>query len=260
MIDIHCHILPGIDDGSEDLEMSLAMANAAVRDGITHILATPHHRNPAYVNKRADIQALVDQFQIELDKRGIDLIIFPSQEVRIHGEIMDHIEEGEILFADLDETYLLIEFPSSEVPAYTDTLFFELLTAGIRPVIVHPERNTVLMNNLDKLAFYINQGCYAQVTSASYLGEFGDEVQRVSREMIERQLVHVMASDAHRPDGARGFQMAAAFNQLTQEYGHQLAFDFKQNAKNLVNGDELVTNFVIDQPKKKKGLFGLFNK
>lgn len=260
MIDIHCHILPGIDDGAEDLEMALEMANMAASQGITHILATPHHRNPVFTNKKEQIETAVDRFQIELDKRGIDLIVFPGQEVRIHGELMQHIEAGEILFTDLNQTYLLVEFPSSEVPAYTDRLFFELLTAGIRPVIVHPERNAVFMSDINRLERFIQQGCYAQLTTASYLGEFGAEIQRVSQTMIERQLIHLMASDAHRPEGTRSFQMAAAYQAIEAEYGKQLVFDWQQNAKSLINGDALISIFVLKELKKKNRLLKLFKK
>lgn len=252
MIDIHCHILPDMDDGATDLEMALKMANVATSQGITHILATPHHRNPVYINKKEQIETAVNKFQVELDKRGIELIVFPGQEVRIHGELMQHIEAGEILFADLNQTYLLIEFPSSEVPAYTERLFFDLLTAGIRPVIVHPERNSVFMADINRLERFIQQGCYAQLTTASYLGEFGAEIQRVSKAMIERQLIHLIASDAHRPEGARSFQMLAAYREIEKDYGEQLVFDLKQNAKSLINGDALVITFIIKELKKKR--------
>lgn len=258
MIDIHCHILPGIDDGAQDLEMAIAMANAAVSQGITHVLATPHHRNPAFINPKATVEAATSQLQLELDKRGINLIVFPGQEVRMHGELMAHIKAGEILFTDLDETYLLIEFPTAEVPAYTDKVIFDLLTAGIRPVIVHPERNQIFIENIKRLTQLINQGCYAQLTTASYLGEFGEQVAKASRQMIEKQLIHLLASDAHRPHGARSFKMVEAYRQIEQQYGEQYVFDLQQNAKCLVNGEQLVTNFAFTSSKKKHKLFGFF--
>lgn len=258
MIDIHNHILPGIDDGAKDLEMSIEMANAAVQEGITHILATPHHRNPEYVNKKADVEEAVGRLQVELDRRGIDLVIFPSQEIRLHGELLQHIDEQEILFTDLDEHYLLIEFPSHEVPHYAEQVFFDLLSRNIRPIIVHPERNQKIIERPDILKRFVDMGCYAQLTAASYLGEFGSDVEATSRTLIEANLVHMLASDAHRPSGPRGFNMESAFNKMKEEYGPSIVFDFKANAKSLVNGDALISHFTFEKPKKRKKFFGLF--
>ena len=85
IVDLHCHILPGIDDGSPDLDHSLQLAQEAVADGVTHILATPHHLDRNYTNHAQDVIRVADEFQAELDKRGIDLTVFPSQEVHING-------------------------------------------------------------------------------------------------------------------------------------------------------------------------------
>lgn len=240
VIDIHCHIIPGVDDGAVDLAMALTMANAARREGITHILATPHHRSSRYVNKKEDVEKHVLAFQEELDRRGIDLVIFPSQEVHMHGELLTHIEENEILYTDLNQTYLLIEFPHQDVPKYAYQLIFDLLTKNIRPIIVHPERNIEIMKNPKILQDFIEQGCYVQLTAASYLGIFGKEIEQVATYMIENRLVHIIASDAHRPDGKRAFHMAEAYQKLEQNYGDALVFDFKQNARSVVNGDPLI--------------------
>ena len=258
MIDIHNHILPGVDDGAKDIEMSIAMANVAVQEGITHILATPHHRNSEFVNERSKLEEAVGQLQVELDRRGIDLVVFPGQEIRLHGELLDHIDQGEILFTDLDGHYILIEFPSHEVPHYAEQVFFDLLSRNIRPIIVHPERNQKIIEKPEILKRFVEMGCYAQLTAASYLGEFGSGVEETSRLLIEENLVHMLASDAHRPHGPRGFNMEAAFNKMQTEYGTSIVFDFKANAKSLVNGDPMITNFVLDQPKRKKKFFGLF--
>jgi protein-tyrosine phosphatase len=259
MIDIHNHILPGLDDGAKDLEMSVAMANVAVQEGITHILATPHHRNGEFVNSRAQVEEAVGKLQVELDQRGINLVVFPGQEVRLHGDLLANIDAGEILFTDLDEHYLLIEFPSMEVPHYAEQVFFDLLSRNIRPIIVHPERNQKIIEKPDILKHFVDMGCYAQVTAASYLGEFGPGVEDASSYMIENNLVHMMASDAHRLSGPRGFNLEAAFEKMQSTYGSSIVFDFKANAKSLVNGDPMISNFIIEEPKKKKKkFFGLF--
>jgi len=118
MIDVHCHMLPGIDDGSKDLMTSLDLAQAAVADGITHALMTPHHMNGRYTNHAADVIRMTDEFQGELDRNNIPLTIYPCQEVRINGQLLDAIDHGDILTCDASGHYVLIEFPSDDVPEH----------------------------------------------------------------------------------------------------------------------------------------------
>ena len=119
MIDIHSHLLPGIDDGSESLDVSLQMARDAVADGVTHALMTPHHMNGRYVNHASDVIKLTADFQTELNNANIPLTVFPSQEVRINGGLLSALDDGDILTTDEQGTYILIEFPSDDVPAFT---------------------------------------------------------------------------------------------------------------------------------------------
>lgn len=105
IVDLHCHILPGIDDGSQNLEDSLRLAEEAVQDGVTHILATPHHLDNRYVNHRRDVENLVKDFQLELDDRQIALKIFPSQEVHINGELIQKYDD--LLGVDLKKIYVI---------------------------------------------------------------------------------------------------------------------------------------------------------
>ena len=108
MIDLHCHILPGIDDGSDTLEDSIAMAEKAIRQGITHILCTPHHNNGSYDNPKSEVITHVADLQAEFDKHNIALTLLEGQEVRITGELINEIKQDEILFTDLEDTYILI--------------------------------------------------------------------------------------------------------------------------------------------------------
>src|SRR5699024_817617 len=123
MIDLHCHILPGVDDGPKNWEMSIEMAKLAVDEGITHILATPHHMNRQWMNPKHNVLALVDELQDRLDAEEIPLTIFPGQEVRLHGEILANIQNDEICFVDEFNQYVLIEFPTATVPEYANRLF-----------------------------------------------------------------------------------------------------------------------------------------
>ncbi|WP_347815329.1 tyrosine-protein phosphatase, partial [Dellaglioa algida] len=141
MIDLHCHILPGCDDGAPTMADALAMARVAVDNGISHILVTPHHMDGKYTNHKADVIQRTAEFQAALDEAKIDLVVFPGQEAHINGDLMQAIKNDDVLFADETNRYLMLELPHGEVPEYTSQMIFELQAAGITPVIVHPERN-----------------------------------------------------------------------------------------------------------------------
>lgn len=255
MIDLHCHILSGIDDGAKTVEDSLDMARKAVAQGITHILATPHYKNGRWDNEKEDILNAVDKLQMELDQRDIPLKLFPGQEVRIVGELVEDIAANKIQFIDEDNQYLLIEFPTASIPHFTDQLFFELQTKGITPIIVHPERNHVILNDPNELLYLVERGALAQVTAGSYVGSFGKKIQKLSYQLIQSDLVHFIASDAHNIH-SRDFHMKEAYEKLEKEFGKQKVNQFDQTTKDLINGELIVTNPPKQMQKTK--FLGLF--
>jgi len=258
MIDIHCHMLYGMDDGARSLEDSLAMAELAVAEGITHILVTPHHKNGKYENVKQDIVNSTDELQKELDTRGMALTLFAGQEVRINGDLLSDIEKDDILFVDEDNQYILIEFPTLSIPHYAESLFFQLQKNGIIPVIVHPERNQEIIEEPNKLLPFVERGALAQLTASSYVGVFGKEIEELSRKLIEANLVHILASDAHNTRG-RSFHMQEAFAKLEKEFGSEKALAFQETAKDLINGDAVRTA-PPTEVKTKKRRFGFFGK
>ena len=255
MIDIHCHLLPGIDDGSESLDVSLKLARDAVEDGITHALLTPHHMNGHYINHAADVINLTNWFQTELDNNNIPLTVFPSQEVRINGNLLSLIDNHDILTADEQGQYILIEFPFHAIPVFTPKMLFSLQERGLTPIIVHPERNTELMIHPELLYDMVNNGAYAQVTASSYVGTFGKAVQQFSEDILDNGLAQVIASDAHHlPD--RAYEMSDAFAKLEKEYGTHRSHLFDENAKALINGDPLIR--FDESPIKKRKFFSAY--
>lgn len=258
MIDIHCHILPNVDDGARSLDISLAMADLAVAEGITHILATPHHKNGKFENIKKDIVEKVDTLQTELEQRNINLTIFPGQEVRLYGELIEDIKNDEILFTDEENRYLLIEFPTLTIPQFAESLFFQIQQIGITPVIVHPERNQEIIESPKRLLEFVERGSLAQVTASSYVGVFGKEIAELSSQLIEANLVHVLASDAHNTRG-RSFHMLEAFEKLEKEFGKEKVLEFQRNAKDLINGDYLQPGTPTEvRKRKRRKRFGLF--
>lgn len=255
MIDLHCHILPSIDDGAKSIEDSIDMAREAVAEGITHIVATPHYKNGHWDNEKKDILLLVDELQEELDARGIPLTIFPGQEVRINGELFEDLKEDKIQFIDESKQYVLIEFPTPSVPAYSESLFFELQKEGIIPIIVHPERNRAVLNDPNVLLPFIEKGALAQLTASSYVGGFGKSIQKLSKQLIEANLVHFIASDAHNIS-SRAFYMDEAYQKLEKEFGREKVEEYHQVTKDLING-ELIIPPTARKVKKIKFL-GIF--
>lgn len=250
MIDLHCHILPGVDDGAQTLEDSLEMARKAISQGITHLMCTPHHNNGKYTNPADQVIEKVATLQQELDDRHLALTLLEGQEVRITGSLLEEIAKGEILFTDLDDTYILIEFPTGEVPAYTNQLFFNLLNQGHTPVIVHPERNAVFRKNPNDLIPFLEMGVLTQLTAPSIVGIFGKEIQKTAKTMLKHGMLHMVASDAHNLK-QRSFYLKEAYAEIEKIGGQQMVTAMQQMTKDLVNG-EPVTRPVYQAMKEPR--------
>ena len=239
MIDLHSHILPGVDDGAQTLEDSLEMAKKAISQGITHLMCTPHHNNGKYNNPADQIIRDVAALQNELDQRGLDLTLLEGQEVRLTELLLTAIKREEILFTDLDNTYLLIEFPTNEIPIYAEQMFYRLLNQGHVPVIVHPERNAVFREEPNRLVSFLEMGTLTQLTAPSIVGIFGSEIQKTAKLMLEHQMLYMVASDAHNLRH-RTFLMKEAYEEIEKIGGRGMVAAMQQMAKDLVNGDSVV--------------------
>ena len=255
MIDIHCHILPGIDDGAKTIYDSINMAKEAVQEGMTTIIATPHHKNGQYENEKLDILDKVTQLNEYLSNEGIPLTILPGQEVRIYGEIIEDYHAGGRILPLNETNYLFIEFPSGSVPRYAERLFFDLQTEGLIPIIVHPERNQEIIENPDLLYKFVNNGALSQLTAGSLTGYFGKKIKKFSEQLIEADLTHFIASDAHNIRN-RTFKMVEAFETVEKKYGIDTVYLFRENAELLVEGKNVYKE--IPQQVQRKKFLGLF--
>ena len=256
MVDLHCHLLPGIDDGSKSMEMSLRMAREATENGVTHALLTPHHMNGHYVNHKQDVIRRTKEFQEQINAHNIPLTVFPGQEVRINGQLLEALDRDDILFADTADKYMMLEFPDDDVPHYTNQMIFDLQQRGIIPVIVHPERNTKIMAEPDLIYQLLEKGCLSQITASSYVGTFGKKVEEFSRQLIEAGQGYVFASDAHDlPD--RKYEMRQAFEKIQYEFGKELVDRYQQNARSIINGENIILNN-LRPIKEKRKIFWLF--
>lgn len=254
MIDVHCHILPATDDGAKHMTESLEMARAAAKEGITKIVATPHHNNGQYMNYKDDIMEKVKELNNRLEKEGIDITILPGQECRISGELLEQYERDELLTINDADQYVFIELPSSQVPLYTEKIIYDVQLKGLTPIIVHPERNAELIENPEKLYQLVKKGACTQVTASSVAGKFGKKIKKFSLDLITSNLTHLVASDAHNLKG-RNFQMAEAYKVIEKECGTEAKYLLMENAELLVEGSMMMKE--IPERIKKKKLFGL---
>ena len=254
MIDIHTHILPGVDDGSKNDVESLLMLKAAISEGIGTLVATPH-RNQRYVNEKPDILVQVNKLKQLAKENGLDVEILPGQEVRIYGELLADYSAGKLLTLGDHSSYLLVEFPFRQVPLYAEQLLHEMVQSGITPVIAHPERVLDFLENPEKLYKFVAQGALTQVTAASMTGYFGKKVQKFSHQLIESNLIHTLATDAHNLTD-RSFSINDAYEEVRKKHGGKAVSYFKENA-HLIIKDQPVDS---KQPKPidSKKFFGIF--
>ncbi|MBU8686472.1 tyrosine protein phosphatase [Priestia megaterium] len=235
MIDIHCHILPGIDDGARTIEDSLKMAEQAVAEGISKVIATPHHQNGKYINEKNSIFQCVNQLNVQLEEKHIPLTVLPGQESRIYGELVQDYIDDKVMSLNNTGKYVFIEFPSNQVPRYSEQLLFDIQAQGLIPIIVHPERNVKFIENPDLLYNFVNKGALTQVTAGSLTGKFGKKINKFSLDLIHASLTHVIASDAHNVSG-RNFFMTEAIDLIKKDFGIDTLYLLLDNAQAIADG------------------------
>ncbi|WP_127534245.1 tyrosine-protein phosphatase [Paenibacillus kobensis] len=235
MIDIHNHILPGIDDGPADWQAALELARNAVANGISTVIATPHHVHERYNNRAETVVALTEQMNGKLQQADIPLRILAGQEIRMHREMLDRWEQGAAggLRTLAGTRYLLMELPSANVPDGTHELIYELSLKDVTVIIAHPERNRELAADTNKLLRLIECGALAQVTAHSLLGLFGRGVERTAWTMCKQGFIHFVASDAHNT-GRRDFRLREAYERIGERMGSNAAAFYMRNAEQLV--------------------------
>ncbi len=196
MIDLHCHILPGIDDGAADLRTSLAMARMAVADGITVAACTPHMMPGIFDNAGPAVRAAIAKLQAVLDSEGIALKLVCGADVHIAPDLIEGLRSGRILSLN-DSRYFLFEPPHHVAPPRLAQVVFDIMAAGYRPIITHPERLTWIENHYDVITHLADRGVWMQVTAGALTGVFGRRASYWGDRMLDEGRVHLLASDAH---------------------------------------------------------------
>jgi protein-tyrosine phosphatase len=248
MVDIHSHILPGLDDGSETLEESLAMLKIAVAGGTTDIVATPH------ANTEFTFQPeLVTQKLAELSAAAGDSIrIYTGCDFHLQYENIQDALEHPTKYTINHKSYLLVEFSDLMIFNTTGDIFYQLRSAGMIPVITHPERNYLLQKRFEAISEWVTDGACLQITAHSFLGRFGKSSRAYADKLMKAGLVHFVASDAH---GTRDRtpDMREAFEYVSRKYGAKRAEQlFVLNPRAVLAGERLPDLNVADTKPRRK--------
>lgn len=256
MIDMHAHIIWGVDDGPKTFEETQQLIRLAEKEGIEHIIATSHALHPSY---HADIEEVKEKLQRLTDwiaEQGIDMKISLGHEIRVTEKLIKELQLNQV--ATLNQTqYVLIEFPSATVPLFAKEVVKQLLNRGYFPIIAHPERNKLLANQPEKLRELIELGAYAQVTAGTLAGAFGKDVQKVALHMLDEGLIHCYGSDVHN-ESTRNFKFDAGLTVLENK-NRQEVVEYL-----LENNERLIENKLLLKIEKKdtvlKRIFGFMTK
>lgn len=224
MIDLHCHFLPGIDDGPETMLEALELARAAVADGITHAVLTSHVNPDQFPNQCSNLRLAITEFSAQLAQANIPLSVSLGGEARLCPELIDLIAQDQVPFLGKVAGYriLLLEFPHQLIPVGSMQFISSLLKLKIRPLIAHPERNKTIMVNTDKVREFMQAGCWLQITAGSLVGRFGPQAEQAAFKLIDAGWNCVVATDAHNLK-SRPPLLSEGRQALRQRYGEQVA-------------------------------------
>lgn len=244
MIDTHNHILPYCDDGAGNWIQAEQMAKQAAEQGIRAIVATPHHRKGAFLNKPSHIQSLVDRLNERLMEASIPVSVYAGQEYHLTSMIKSDLATGDIQGVARTR-YVLVELSSRLPPKLVPAYLRLLKEKSLLPVIVHPERYKPVVDNPSLLATWLKEGAYFQLTAGSVLGQFGSDIQRTAYTIAEYDLAHLLASDAH-DCSLRGNRLQKGYSMLEQSFGRELTGRLQENARLLLQDQPLL----IGVPKR----------
>lgn len=197
MIDIHSHILPGVDDGSKDMDMSIKMAKIYVENNIKKVIATPHYVDGFENSLVEDNKIILRELLNRLKEEEIDLQVFLGNEVMMSLTILKDIEENNIATLN-GSKYILIELPMSDIPLYTEDVIYKLLIKGYQPIIAHPERNRAIGEDPNLLFELIEKGVLAQLNLASIEGKYGSKIAETGELLLRHDMINFVATDSHR--------------------------------------------------------------
>jgi len=260
MIDIHCHPLPGVDDGAKSIEEAAEMCRMAAKDGVSHLVATPHS-NYTYTFDPGLNRQLLRGLQEKIGEKPILLL---GCDLHLSYDNIQTCLQDAKNFTINQTSYLLVELPDQFIPDHFTRVYYDIQVAGLKPIITHPERNPLLQRKPDLLRHWVSIGCLVQVTAQSYTGGFGPRAQEYAQRFLDAGLVHFFASDAHSPR-KRPPLLSPCYQKVAAEKGKELAdLLLQKNPEAVINGLPLPpqpeSSEVPGQEKKRSWFSFLFGR
>lgn len=253
MIDIHCHILPGVDDGAQSLEDSLMMAELACESGVQAIIATCHSNQEAYFEnyESPELRDVFRELKRALEAEKLPLILFRGMEIFSSDDMVGKLKQGRLLTLN-QSSYALVEFDFSEEPWKMESAFEDLLEYGIIPVIAHPERYHCIQDEPNLLYEWMQMGCLSQMNKGSIFGKFGKKAAKTADMMLQHKLVSCIASDAHSPY-ARTPYMGDIQKYLSEQFSMEyMNLLLRKNPLRILENKSVETRDCIPVARKKR--------
>jgi protein-tyrosine phosphatase len=255
MIDIHSHIIPGIDDGAQNIDVTLSMLKNAEEDGTKKIIATPHYCMGYGEATIEEVKVLVKDLNDKVKEENIDIEIYSGQEVYFSENIINDYKRG-IIGTLNDSRYMLIEFPMYKFNSNIFDVIYELQIMGIIPIIAHPERYSYIIDDPSSVNKFIDEGYLFQVNAGSIEGKFGKRVKRTAELLITNKIYSFIGSDAHNEKNRpTGLKEALKLTNKLYEKSEELLI---KNSIKILNNEDVI--FLGNKINKKKSIFTLFNR
>lgn len=253
IIDVHCHVLPRIDDGPDSLQESVEMVKLAVQHGVKAIIATPHYIPGELEYEVQEIHNRVSLLQSALNDSGIDCTIYPGMELYLSPKIIENISQGRVVPLGGIGNYLLVEFPSRDASPTLINLIYEIRLRGFQPIIAHPERNEMILKDPLIVNRLLQEGALLQLNAGSLIGKYGNKVKNLAEDLIKQELISLVGSDAHSVQ-KRSFY----FDQVLECFKGKKMEVYAQDIFHQ-NGNKILTQQEIIRPsslfKKRMGFF-----
>jgi len=221
-VDVHTHVLPGVDDGPDSWDEAMETLRQAAQGGATRLVATPHGDARRRWDTVDSLRTLCEKLNETLRLEQVPLEVMLGMENPVELNIMERVEAGSALSLN-GSAYILMELPFNQLPLYWEDVLFQIQLAGLRPIIVHPERQEQIQGDPDIVSRAVDRGVLIQVTSGSIAGGFGPAARKSAETLLKRDLVHIIASDCHRPEGHRGPDMNDGFAAAAKLVGRDKA-------------------------------------
>lgn len=238
MVDMHCHLLFGVDDGPKTIEETMKIAEKAWKEGITDMIATPHAFSPHYHVSKSKIEGQLPLLINALHANDCPINLHMGQELRLHEDLDEKISTGTAMTL-AGSKYVLLELPSHSVPSYAVTIIQSMLEKGNIPIIAHPERNRSIADRPELLERLVRQGALAQVTAGSLTGYFGKQTQKVALQLIEANLIHTYGSDVHGID-VRPLLFNEGLNYLEKKKLHDMVDILLENNDRILKDEAFI--------------------